>query len=312
MSGPVGRVADSTGNWVDRLAPDFARPYCRLARADRPIGSWLLLLPCWWSTALAAVAARQGLPNLWHLVLFAIGAVAMRGAGCTWNDLVDRDLDAAVERTRSRPIPSGAVSVRNATLFMGLEAFVGLVVLVQFNHFAIATGVASLLIVAVYPFLKRITWWPQLGLGLAFSWGALMGWAAAFGRLDAPALLLYAGSIAWVIGYDTIYAHQDRDDDALIGVKSTARLFGEATRPALAGFYALAVVLIGAAGFWAGAGPAFTLGLAAFAAHLGWQTYRLDITDPDLCLALFRSDRDAGLILFAGIVIDAVLQRLST
>ena len=310
MSGSAGRVADSTGNWVDRLAPDFARPYCRLARADRPIGSWLLLLPCWWSTALAAVAARQGLPNLWHLVLFAIGAVAMRGAGCTWNDLVDRDLDAAVERTRSRPIPSGAVSARNAALFMAIQAFVGLAVLLQFNRFAIATGIASLVIVAVYPFLKRITWWPQVGLGLAFSWGALMGWAAAFGRLDAPALLLYAGSIAWVIGYDTIYAHQDREDDALIGIKSTARLFGKATRPALAGFYALAVVLIGWAGLWAGAGPAFVLGLAAFAAHLGWQTYRLDITDPTLCLRLFRSDRDAGLILFAGIVIDAVLQRL--
>jgi 4-hydroxybenzoate polyprenyltransferase len=310
MSGPAGRVADSTGNWVDRFAPDFARPYCRLARADRPIGSWLLLLPCWWSTALAAVAARQGLPNLWHLVLFAIGAVAMRGAGCTWNDLVDRDLDAAVERTRSRPIPSGDVSVRNAALFMAVEAFVGLAVLVQFNRFAIGTGVASLVIVAVYPFLKRITWWPQIGLGLAFSWGALMGWAAAFGRLDAPALLLYAGSIAWVIGYDTIYAHQDREDDALIGIKSTARLFGESTRPALAGFYALAVVLIGWAGLWAGAGPAFALGLAAFAVHLGWQTYRIDINDPNLCLALFRSDRDAGLILFAGLVLDAVLQRV--
>ena len=311
MSRSAGRVADSTGNWVDRFAPDFARPYCRLARADRPIGAWLLLLPCWWSTALAAAAARQGLPNLWHLVLFAIGAVAMRGAGCTWNDLVDRDLDAAVERTRSRPIPSGDVSVRNAALFMALEAFVGLAVLVQFNRFAIATGVASLVIVAVYPFLKRITWWPQIGLGLAFSWGALMGWAAAFGRLDAPALLLYAGSIAWVIGYDTIYAHQDREDDALIGIKSTARLFGEATRPALAGFYAVAVVLIGLSGLSAGAGPAFALGLAAFAAHLGWQTYRLDITDPNLCLALFRSDRDAGLILFAGIVLDAVLRPLT-
>ena len=268
-----------------------------------------MLLPCWWSTALAAVAARQGLPNLWHLALFAIGAVAMRGAGCTWNDLVDRDLDAAVERTRSRPIPSGDVSVRSAALFMAVEVFVGLAVLVQFNRFAIGTGVASLVIVAVYPFLKRITWWPQIGLGLAFSWGALMGWAAAFGRLDAPAFLLYAGSIAWVIGYDTIYAHQDREDDALIGIKSTARLFGESTRPALAGFYALAVVLIGWSGLWAGAGPAFALGLAAFAVHLGWQTYRIDINDPNLCLVLFRSDRDAGLILFAGLVLDAVLQR---
>src|SRR5215469_16500974 len=306
MSGSAGRVADSTGNWVDRLAPDFARPYCRLARADRPIGSWLLLLPCWWSTALAAVAARQGLPNLWHLVLFAIGAVAMRGAGCTWNDLVDRDLDAAVERTRSRPIPSGDVSVRNAALFMAVEVFVGLAVLVQFNRFAIGTGVASLVIVAVYPFLKRITWWPQIGLGLAFSWGALMGWAATFGRLDAPAFLLYAGSIAWVIGYDTIYAHQDREDDALIGVKSTALLFGERTKPMLALFYALAVILIGAAGFAARGGLWFWLGLACFAAHLGWQIARLDTRDPDNCLAVFKSDRDAGLILFAGMVLDTV------
>jgi 4-hydroxybenzoate polyprenyltransferase len=309
MSDAAGQVADSTGNWVDRHAPAFVRPYCRLARADRPIGSWLLLLPCWWSVALAADAGRQ-LPNLWHLLLFAIGAVSMRGAGCTWNDLVDRDLDAAVERTRSRPIPAGDVSVRNAALFMGLQALLGLAVLRQFNGFAILTGLASLVIVAVYPFLKRITWWPQIGLGLAFSWGALMGWAAAFGRLDAPALILYAGSIAWVIGYDTIYAHQDRDDDALIGIKSTARLFGQASRPTIAGFYALAVVLIGAAGLTIGAGPLFALGLVAFAVHLAWQIYVLDIAAPDRCLALFRSNRDAGLMLFAGIVLDALVPRL--
>src|SRR5215471_9943225 len=311
MKEAAGRVADATGNWVDNLAPSWSRPYLRLARLDRPIGSWLLLLPCWWSAALAAVATGWGLPNLWHIVLFFIGAFAMRGAGCTWNDIVDRDLDRAVERTRSRPIPSGQVSVTQAALFLIVQSLVGLLVLLAFNAFTVFLGIASLAIVAIYPFMKRITYWPQIVLGLAFSWGALMGWAAAFGRLDAPALLLYAGSIAWVIGYDTIYAHQDREDDALIGIKSTARLFAQSTRPALAGFYALAVVLIGWAGFWAGAGPAFALGLAAFAAHLGWQTYRLDITDPTLCLALFRSDRYAGLILFAGIVIDAVLQHLS-
>src|SRR5262249_11083449 len=195
--------------------------------------------------------------------------------GCTWNDLVDRDLDARVERTRSRPLPSGQVSVAAAVIFLVLLCLVGLAVLVQFNRFAIATGIASLAIVAVYPFMKRVTWWPQIALGLAFSWGALMGWAAAFGRLDAPALVLYAGSICWVIGYDTIYAHQDRDDDALLGIKSTARLFAERTRPALAAFYAAAVVLIGAAGYRAGGGAILAIGLAAFAAHLAWQVYKL-------------------------------------
>jgi 4-hydroxybenzoate polyprenyltransferase len=309
MTDFAGRVADSTGNWVDRLAPRFARPYLRLARADRPIGAWLLLLPCWWSVALAADAAHRGLAGIRDIVLFAIGAVVMRGAGCTWNDLVDRDLDRRVERTRSRPIPSGAVTVGAAAAFMGFQALIGLAVLLQFNAFTVATGLASLAIVAVYPFLKRITFWPQIGLGLAFSWGALMGWAAAFGRIDAPAVLLYAGSIAWVIGYDTIYAHQDREDDALIGIKSTARLFAEATRPALAGFYALAVVLIGAAGLRAGAGPAFAAGLTAFALHLGWQVLRLDIAEADRCLALFKSNRDSGLLLFAGIIADAVINR---
>lgn len=305
MSGAAGRVADSTGNWVDTWAPRWTQPYLRLARADRPIGSWLLLLPCWWAVALAAVQAGAR-PNLWHLVLFAIGSIVMRGAGCTWNDLVDRDLDASVERTRSRPIPSGQVSVPAALVFLVVLALVGLAVLVQFNSFAIATGVASLAIVSIYPFMKRITFWPQIVLGLAFSWGALMGFAAQFARLDAAALLLYAGSIAWVIGYDTIYAHQDREDDALIGVKSTALLFRERTKPALAGFYALAVALIAAAGLAAGAGFAFALGLAAFAAHLGWQIWRLDVEDPALCLAIFKSNRDAGLILFAGIAVDAL------
>src|SRR6516165_4380760 len=272
-----GRVADSTGNWVDSHAPTWTRPYLRLARLDRPIGSWLLLIPCWWSTALAGVAARDPFPNVWHIVLFFIGAFAMRGAGCTWNDIVDRDLDARVERTRSRPIPSGQVSVRQAGAFLFLQALIGLLVLLQFNAFAIATGIASLAIVAVYPFMKRITYWPQIVLGLAFSWGALMGWAAAFGRLDVRPLVLYAGSIAWVIGYDTIYAHQDREDDALIGIKSTALLFGDRTKPMLAIFYGLAVALISLAGALVGAGALFWLGLTAFAAHLCWQIARLDI-----------------------------------
>src|SRR5688572_20676068 len=244
MSAATGQVADSTVNWVDTRAPAWARPYLRLARADRPIGSWLLLLPCWWSAALAVIAAGAPAPNVWHLVAFAIGAVAMRGAGCTYNDLVDRDLDARVERTRSRPLPSGQVTARAAAIFLMLQALVGLAVLLTLNRFAILVGVASLVVVAIYPFMKRFTWWPQIGLGLAFSWGALMGWAAAFGRLDLAALLLYAGSIAWVIGYDTIYAHQDREDDALVGLKSTALLFGPNTRPALALFSTLAVILI--------------------------------------------------------------------
>jgi len=307
----AGSVADATGNWVDTLAPAWTRPYLRLARLDRPIGSWLLLLPCWWSTGLAAIAGQGLKPSLVHLVLFFLGAFAMRGAGCTWNDIVDRDLDGRVERTRSRPIPSGQVSVAQAAIFLLLQSLVGLAVLLVFNAFTIALGIASLAIVAVYPFMKRITYWPQIVLGLAFSWGALMGWAAAFARLDLPALVLYAGSIAWVIGYDTIYAHQDREDDALIGIKSTALLFGDRTKPMLAVFYGLAVVLLGAAGFAAGAGLPFAVGLLAFAAHLAWQIRRLDMTDPDICLALFKSDRDAGLILFAGFLADAALRRLA-
>jgi len=310
MNPAAGSVADATGNWVDSLAPAWSRPYLRLARLDRPIGSWLLLLPCWWSSALAAIAAHQRLPNLWHIALFFVGAFAMRGAGCTWNDIVDRDLDGAVERTRSRPIPSGQVSVAQAGLFLVAQSLVGLLVLIAFNGFTVALGVASLAIVAVYPFMKRVTYWPQIVLGLAFSWGALMGWAAAFGRLDSPALLLYAGSISWVIGYDTIYAHQDREDDALIGIKSTALLFGPRTKPMLALFYTVAVILIGAAGFAAGGGIVFGIGLLAFAAHLTWQIVRLDIADPDNCLAIFKSDRDAGLILFAGLVLDAGLRRI--
>jgi 4-hydroxybenzoate polyprenyltransferase len=306
VPGTEGRVADSTGNWVDTLAPSGLRPYLRLARADRPIGSWLLLMPCWWSAGIAAVYAGHPYPNPWHVLLFFVGAFVMRGAGCTWNDIVDRDLDAMVARTRSRPIPSGQVSVRGAIVFLVVQALIGLLVLLQFNRFTILTGVASLGIVAIYPLMKRITWWPQIVLGLAFSYGALMGWAAVFSRLEAPAFLLYAGSICWVIGYDTIYAHQDREDDALIGVKSTARLFAGRTRLALIIFYSLAVLLIGLAGAAADAGPVFVVGCILFGAHLGWQIERLDIDNPELCLRLFQSNRDAGLILFAALIGDAL------
>jgi len=311
MSDVTTRVADATGNWVDTRAPAWSRPYLRLARFDRPIGSWLLLMPCWWSAALAAGIARdiRQLPLV--IVLFFIGAFVMRGAGCTWNDITDRDLDARVERTRSRPIPAGQVSVIQALVFLVAQALIGLLVLLQFNRFAVATGIASLVIVAVYPFMKRITWWPQVVLGLAFSWGALMGFAVTLGRIDLTALVLYAGSIAWVIGYDTIYAHQDAEDDALIGIKSTARLFAARTKPALAVFYTLAVVLIGIALVFAGARWPAWLGLAAFAAHLVLQNKRLDIADPALCLRVFKSNRDAGLLLFAGLFADAVMRASS-
>jgi 4-hydroxybenzoate polyprenyltransferase len=308
MSDAAARVADATGNWVDTHAPQWSRPYLRLARLDRPIGSWLLLMPCWWSAALAAGVAHNLSQLPLQIALFFLGAFAMRGAGCTWNDITDRDLDAKVERTRSRPIPAGQVSVAQAMVFLIAQALIGLAVLLQFNRFAVFTGIASLIIVAIYPFMKRITWWPQIVLGLGFSWGALMGFAATFARLDATALVLYAGSIAWVIGYDTIYAHQDAEDDALIGIKSTARLFGARTPQAMIVFYSLAVVLIGVAMMLAGSRFAAWLGLAAFAAHLFWQISRLRIDDATLCLRLFKSNRDAGLLLFAGLLVDAVLR----
>jgi 4-hydroxybenzoate polyprenyltransferase len=308
MSNASARVADSTGNWVDTLAPQWARPYLRLSRYDRPIGSWLLLMPCWWSAALAAGMAHDISHLPLTILLFFIGAFVMRGAGCAWNDITDRDLDAKVERTRSRPLPAGHMTVKQALAFLVAQALVGLIVLLQFNRFAVATGVSSLVTVAIYPFMKRVTWWPQVFLGLAFSWGALMGFAVTFARLDLTALVLYAGSICWVIGYDTIYAHQDAEDDALIGVKSTARLFGAHTHQALIMFYGLAVMLIGVAFASADVRWPAWLGLAAFAAHLAWQISRLNINDPALCLRLFKSNRDAGLVLFAGLLADAMMR----
>ncbi len=292
-----------------RLAPPSWRPFVQLARLDRPIGWWLLLLPCWWSDALAGIATRSG-PNLWHDLLFLIGAVAMRGAGSTYNDLVDRKIDAQVERTRGRPLPSGRVTPRAAKIFLVAQCSVGAAVLFSFNSFAIAVGLASLLIVAVYPFMKRVTSWPQAVLGLAFAWGGLMGWAAATGRLDAPALLIYLAAIFWTMGYDTIYALQDSRDDAIAGVRSTARLFGSKVREAVGLLYFGAILSALLAIVLAGGGIVAHLGLTAFAAHLVWQTRQLrEGLEPARALQLFRANRDAGLLLFAGLAL-AGLPRL--
>lgn len=292
------------GNWVDVYAPSRWRPFLRLARADRPIGTWLLLLPCWWSLALASVADGRAYPNPWYLVLFAIGAFVMRAAGCAYNDIVDRDYDAQVARTKSRPIPSGQVTPRQALMFVIVLGFIGLAVLVQFNAFTIWLAIGSLALVLIYPFMKRLTNWPQLVLGLAFNWGALVGWSSQMGDLAPAALALYVGAVAWTIGYDTIYAHQDKEDDLMLGLKSTALHFGAATPRWVAGFYAVAVAAWGLAAMLAGA-QAFTfVALAMVTVHFAWQVVSLDTGDPDNCLKLFRSNRDAGLILFAGLVLD--------
>jgi len=282
-----------------RLTPAVALPYVQLARLDRPIGWQLLLAPCWWASALAGVAAHRG-PNLWHLLLFYVGAIVMRGAGCTYNDILDRDLDVNVERTRGRPLPAGRIGVPAAAAFMVALSFVGLAVLLQFNAYTIAVGMGSLAVVAIYPLMKRITSWPQAVLGLAFSWGALVGWTATAGRLEAPALALYAASICWTIGYDTIYAQQDSRDDAIVGIRSTARLFGQHARGGVAAFYALAAALTQAALIGAGGGIFAEIGWLAFVAHLGWQVWRIDGASPATALSLFRSNRDAALLLFAG------------
>lgn len=307
-----GRPADAVnGHWVDRRAPRAWRPYLRLARIDRPIGWWLLLLPCWWSAALAAIAADRTYPDPLDCVLFLIGAVAMRGAGSTYNDIADRDLDAKVERTRQRPLPSGQVRVRHAALFLLAQALVGLAVLLQFNEPAIIVGLCSLAPVAIYPFMKRVMSLPQLVLGLAFAWGALMGWVAVFARLDASPLFLYAGAVAWIVGYDTIYAVQDIEDDELAGIRSSARLFGRRLKLAVGLCYGLAAGFAGLAAWKAGAGPVGFLGVAAFAGHLGWQVLRLQERDGAGALGLFRSNRNAGLILFAGLTADALVKGLS-
>ncbi|MGP1256997.1 MAG: 4-hydroxybenzoate octaprenyltransferase [Kiloniellales bacterium] len=294
------------GSWVDRHAPKSWRPYLRLARADRPIGTWLLLWPCWWSVTLAAACLQQT-PDLWLLFLFGLGAVVMRAAGCTINDILDREIDAKVARTSGRPIASGEISVLQALVFLAVLLTIGLVVLLQLSQTAILLGLVSLLLVVPYPLMKRITYWPQAWLGLTFNWGALMGWAAVTDTFALPALLLYLAGVFWTLGYDTIYAHQDKEDDALIGVKSSALRLGDDSRPWLAGFYAVAVLLLAAAGWSGGVAWPYYFGVAAMAGHFIWQIVTLDIDDPRNCLARFKSNRNAGALLFLGILLAVAI-----
>ncbi len=289
-----------------RLTPDFALPFVQLARLDRPAGWQLLLAPCWQATALAGLALHRG-PNLAHLALFLVGAIAMRGAGCTYNDILDRKLDAGVERTRNRPLASGRVSVAAAAAFLVAQSLVGLAVLLSFNRFSIWLGIASLGVVAVYPLMKRVTSWPQAVLGLAFSWGALIGWSATFASLALAPALLYASAFSWTIGYDTIYAMQDARDDAIVGIRSTARLFGANAKLGVGLFYAAAAALALAAILIVGGGPIALIGWLAYAAHLGWQASKVEGADAATALKLFRSNRDAGLLLFAGIALQGWL-----
>ncbi|PIE16889.1 MAG: 4-hydroxybenzoate octaprenyltransferase [Rhodobacterales bacterium] len=313
---PNGQVSDAVAdNWVDRFAPPWTRPFLRLSRADRPVGTWLLVLPCWWGVLLAGWAGEDfGLFDVWIILGCGIGAWLMRGAGCTWNDITDRKIDAQVARTRSRPIPSGQVSVKAALIWMGVQALIAFAVLLSFNQAAIWLGISSLGLVVIYPFAKRFTWWPQMFLGLAFNWGALLGWTAHSGRLEWPAVLLYAAGISWTLFYDTIYAYQDTEDDALIGVKSTARLFGDNPRRILRAFMVLTVLFLAAAIILAlpdQANPLVTVlalgGPWGVGWHLTWQLSRLETDRPDTCLKLFRSNRDCGLIFVLFLAVSLML-----
>ena len=301
-------------NWVDAHAPAAFRPYLKLARLDRPIGSWLLLLPCWWAAGLAAIQLSSGAPgaavwpNLWHMALFYVGAVAMRGAGCTFNDIIDRDLDRHVARTRMRPLPAGDVTVFQAWLWLGLLCATGLIVLLQFNIFTVLLGASSLLVVAVYPFMKRVTGMPQAVLGLAFSWGALVGWSAVHGGLGLAPVLIYCAAVLWTIGYDTIYALQDIEDDAVVGIRSSARTFGHHTQLAVGICYAGAAILALVSVVLVGGGIVALFGVGVFVLHLARQVLRLPGADPAKALALFKSNRDAGLLLAAGLCLDPVLR----
>ena len=298
-----GQVADAVqGNWVDTLAPAWTRPYLRLSRADRPIGTWLLFIPCLWGALLAALATGPKLWDIWIIAGCGLGAFLMRGAGCTWNDITDRHYDAQVARTKSRPIPSGQVTVRGAVVWMVLQSLAAFAILLSYSTQTILIGIASLALVAIYPFAKRFTWWPQVFLGLAFNWGALLAWTAHTGTLGWPAVALYLAGIAWTLFYDTIYAHQDTEDDALIGVKSTARLFGENT-PRWLRYFLVATVTMMAVAIISALMDASPLAMAlalggpwAMGWHLVWQLRRLDTSDPERCMQLFRSNRDAGLL----------------
>ena len=299
------------GNWVDRYAPDAAKPYLRLIRADRPVGTWLLLIPCWQGLALGSIAAPPSpMTALWYALLFAIGAFVMRGAGCAYNDIADRDIDAKVSRTALRPIPSGQISVKQAWVVLIALSLIGLGVLLQFNRSTILLGIASLALVAAYPFMKRITWWPQAWLGLTFNWGALVGYSSVTGEIGAPALLLYASGVAWTLGYDTIYAHQDKEDDALIGVKSSARRLGGNTKLALQFLYGATLVLAALAYLFGGAAPGGLLLFLLAARHFQRQVRQTHIDNPAACLAVFRSNREAGLLMLAPFLLAAGLAQV--
>ncbi|MGL4396342.1 MAG: 4-hydroxybenzoate octaprenyltransferase [Hyphomicrobium sp.] len=301
-------VADaSPENWVDRLAPRSWRPYLRLGRFDRPIGVWLLLFPCWWAQTMAEVERGQPFPSLYYLVLFAVGALAMRAAGCAYNDLIDRDIDAKVQRTANRPIASGQISPTQAGVFIVTCTLIGLGVLVQFNTFTILLAIGSLVPVLLYPFAKRWTSYPQIVLGLAFNWGALVGWAAVKGTLGLPALLLYAGCVLWTVGYDTIYAHQDKEDDALLGLGSTALAFADNTVSYVGALYAAAVVLWIMAGAVAGTHLIYFLAVTLVFLQMTWQVVTLDPKDAANCLRRFRSNRDVGVAVFLGLVADMAI-----
>ena len=296
-----GAVDIGQGDWIDRIVPAGIRPYCRLARLDRPIGTWLLLFPCWWSVSLAA--RPGGWPDLWLMILFALGALVMRGAGCTINDIVDRDIDAKVARTATRPLASGAIGLPGAFVFLALQLALGLAILAQMPALAIQLGLASLILIPIYPFMKRITWWPQAFLGLTFNWGALLGYAAATGTLAWPPLALYAAGFFWTLAYDTIYAHQDKVDDAKVGVRSTALLLGSGTRRWLIGFDFMMLVFLWLCFASAGLGYVAYLALAGTALHLIWQALAVDLDDPADCKAKFRSNTWIGWMVLAGILI---------
>lgn len=310
MSSSANRYADASdivaNNWLERRLPPAWRPYSRLARLDRPIGTWLLLFPCWWSIALAQGSTNQA-PDLWLYLLFALGAVLMRAAGCTINDILDRHYDGQVARTSTRPLPSGQITLKQAIVFLLALLTGGLVILLVLTPAAILLGIASLLLVFPYPLMKRVTYWPQLWLGLTFNWGALMGWAAVENALAWPPVLLYIAGIFWTLGYDTIYAHQDKEDDALIGLKSSALKLGERTRPWLIGFYTLCIAFMSAAGLTAEIAWPYYLGLVAVTAHFTWQVITLDIHGPRNCLARFRANRFVGWLLLAGLVLAGLV-----
>ncbi|MFC1673526.1 4-hydroxybenzoate octaprenyltransferase [Pseudomonadota bacterium] len=293
-----------TEGWIARATPKALRPYAILMRLDRPYGAWLLLLPCWWSIALAADGTW---PDLGLMVLFTLGAFIMRGAGCVTNDIADRDFDGQVARTANRPIPSGQVSVKQAIAFTVFLGLLGLAILMQFNLFAIGVGVLSLAFVIIYPYMKRFTYWAQVFLGLSFNWGALLGWAAVRGDLTWAPVALYAAGIFWTLGYDTIYAHQDKEDDILIGIKSTALRLGDATPKWLVFFYGMAIALIALAGWLAGLHWTFYAAMVPAAGHTVWTVTTLDINAPKNCLTRFKASRDFGLLVFAAILAGQVL-----